>query len=413
MPQLAGRAEARHQHFRPLRAAPKQGLEFDEDFEEDDGNESKMPSELNLERESAKPVKGVDPADESGGDAEDENEEWDDWWEDNSYEIRDKNTIAPDFEDPDWSEKVGNWAEFWHHSHWESEIEQHGDPEPHLDAGGKVMNPVKRAKQLIKAINKLKLRSDAVRMLTPPVGYDHYGAWEFPPCPLGAPLRTLAMVPPMSPRASTSTPGLTKADVRARAEKLERKNLMDLEWRRRQALVGKFEYPNKLTDERMKSPPPPVMGLREDYSDVEIRNLITNNGLLANPDDHGATIMNPLVGTDYSSGQFPVKYIESTEEYLERIGHLASPEEFYLYNEDEITIDAAANLDLGERDLERFLDGMDLDEEDPDGEWDDGNLTWVDEDGWEDGEYEVEEGEEEEEGGEEEVGGEEEEEGAQ
>ena len=67
-------------------------------------------------------------------------------------------------------------------------------------------------------------------------------------------------------------------------------------------------------------------------------------------------VENPLLPADYVNGVFGVQYLEETEDFLDRIGHLATPDETARF-EGEATIEAAISLGLDEEELEDMLSG--------------------------------------------------------
>lgn len=46
--------------------------------------------------------------------------------QDNSFAIRDKFNLEPDYDDPEWYEKVTDWQEFWNFTRWDVEMEVGG-----------------------------------------------------------------------------------------------------------------------------------------------------------------------------------------------------------------------------------------------------------------------------------------------
>lgn len=142
---------------------------------------------------------------------------------------------------------------------------------------------------------------------------DHSDPWEEPPTEM---------------QSNILNPHMTLSDLRAISEKKMKKELMDLEWQRRQAKIGKLTYPDPGQDARLTR----FAWQYRDWSDEEIRNLITNNGINCKPEDHQGIVENPLVPVDHVN-VLGIKYIEEVEDFLDRIGHLGKPEEDTIFNE--------------------------------------------------------------------------------
>ena len=136
---------------------------------------------------------------------------------------------------------------------------------------------------------------------------------------------------------------------------------MDLEWRRRQTLVGKMKHHiNPYRDVRYEGFPEHV---GSDWSQERIRSLITLDGINANPEDHMAWIENPLVPVDLVQ-TMGCRWIDEMEDELKAMGHLATPEDERNFAE-EVVLDTYENvLGMNEFDLlHQIAEDDDEDEE--------------------------------------------------
>jgi hypothetical protein len=234
--------------------------------------------------------------------------------------------------------------------------------------------------RLFAAIKDIRLRGEVMQWM-PPMNYrDHFTPWENPP---------------VEPDKQALNPPFNHNDLRAISEKRRWKAIMDTEWHRRQDLVGNLQYPEPYSDVRLERFGSEVWDMH--WSEERIRNLITMDGLGAKPEDHGAFVENPLVPIDYVQ-TMGVYWIEDTEDYLQSIGHLATPEEESRFDT-EVIIDALDYMGLSETDLlEEVLameeaDGMEREEEDGE-EYEDDDADYDEEEGVRsiDGMVEVEDG---------------------
>lgn len=205
-----------------------------------------------------------------------------------------------------------------------------------VDVGGKTpLMSRSRINKLIHAIRDNKLRSDVQNWLptvTEPM--EHISTWD---------------APPVFPERTPPNPMYSYCDLRAVAEKKARKDMMDREWRRRQEqLVGRLQYPDPYkSDVRFEHFGKDFQEL--EWSEKRINNLITLGGVAARPEDHGAMVENPLVCIDYVQ-TMGVHHVEETEDFLESIGHLATPEDEARF-EEEVVLDAQDMLGLDEDDF--------------------------------------------------------------
>jgi hypothetical protein len=80
--------------------------------------------------------------------------------------IRYVNNVAPDFEDPDWADKVTDWNEFWHNAEWDDDIMELEDEH---DVPKEIISDMRlqRAEQLIAALGNLDAKENVVRFLGP------------------------------------------------------------------------------------------------------------------------------------------------------------------------------------------------------------------------------------------------------
>ncbi|GFH19292.1 uncharacterized protein HaLaN_16218, partial [Haematococcus lacustris] len=97
---------------------------------------------------------------------------------------------------------------------------------------------------------------------------------------------------------------------------------MDIEWRRRQSKVGKAVYADNSNDVRGFQ----YQWQEREFSHEEVYALITQNGNACKPEEYQAYVDNPLLVADLPN-VMGVHYIEETEDFLERIGHLGKPED--------------------------------------------------------------------------------------
>ncbi|PNW88319.1 hypothetical protein CHLRE_01g024150v5 [Chlamydomonas reinhardtii] len=269
-------------------------------------------------------------------------------------------SAEPNFDDPDWISKVDDWHEFWNYNNWELEVEDIETEEGNI-AGP--MEAVRRAEKLVDAFAEMDMRTDIVNWMGTQWSEDTFEEDKY-------------ANPPMDPERPDPNPPLTLWDLRARAEKARQRQLIDAEWHRRQNRIGKLWYPHMDEYRDMRVRDNPVEGYRHDWTEEQIQLLITNNGIACDPKTHGALTENPLANQDYHA--LGVRYLEETEELLERTGHLASTNlrtqfdrEFILHGEDYGEDEAEAELDAMRREAERealIEAGIDPDEEDPDSE---------------------------------------------
>mmetsp|Transcript_37519 Transcript_37519/g.83510 ORF Transcript_37519/g.83510 Transcript_37519/m.83510 type:complete len:410 (+) Transcript_37519:32-1261(+) len=253
---------------------------------------------------------------------------------DNSYAINNKYNTEPDFDDPEWYTKVDDWHEFWNYQRWDREIEGLEDD---VDVAGTPVNTTERALRLMAAIKDVELRAEVQQWMPPREVQDREDLFEYPP---------------VTPVAEDLNPDLSYSDVRAVAEKRRWRELMDLEWRRRQSLVNRFQHVSQENDVRLQRFK--WEELDREMTQQEVYDFITANGVNAKPEDHEAFVENPLVPIDYVT-TMGVQHIEDTEDFLERIGHLATPEDIEQFDR-EIVLRAAEDADLDEHDLELLAD---------------------------------------------------------
>lgn len=275
-------------------------------------------------------------------------EKWRQIWDmeqydgDNSFRINNRNNQAPDISDPEWPSKVTDWHEFWNHQKWDVELDGVDDE---VDSGGNSLTSKERILAMIQGIKDNRLRADVMQWMPIPDIREHFSTWESPP---------------VTPESSPLNPDYTNNDLRAISEKKAWRAMMDAEWRRRQDQVGKLQYPDPYADVRLAHFGKQVTDLN--WSERRVYNLITLGGTAAKPEDHGAFVENPLIPIDYVQ-TMGVNHVEETEDFLERIGHLATPDDEENF-EEEIIFDALGRMGLNNDDLlnEVELDDMEGDD---------------------------------------------------
>lgn len=125
--------------------------------------------------------------------------------------------------------------------------------------------------------------------------------------------------PPPVPEPAFANPDWDEWEYRAYVEKYGRLRRERDEWNRRRAAIG--EHRGMVVDDRvdlrlqMKWDKP-----EPDWTHEQIFNLITLDGTAAMPADIAVKVQDPLGRADMQ--ELGGKYLESTEEYLRRIGHL-------------------------------------------------------------------------------------------
>ncbi len=105
----------------------------------------------------------------------------------------------------------------------EEEEGEYGDEDGDMLAGMPRLPKLSRWDKLINVIQENRNRPDVVQWAPPPTRRAHFGTWE---------------IPPSAPVYWEQYPDLSMSDTRALAEKRQRKAFLDVEWKRRQALVG-------------------------------------------------------------------------------------------------------------------------------------------------------------------------------
>ncbi|PNH08875.1 hypothetical protein TSOC_004524, partial [Tetrabaena socialis] len=249
----------------------------------------------------------------------------DDGFRDNAFRLTSPASASPDYDDPDWMSKVDDWYEFWNYQSWELEVEDLATEEGDMAGPAEAL---RRAEQLVDAFEEMDRRTDIINWMGTPHSEDAFEEDKW-------------TNPPVAPVKRDPNPTLSPTDLRARAEKRRQLELMDAEWRRRQALIGTREamYAHRDDQRDIRVSSNLANGYRQDWTDEEIYQLIINNGLACRPETHGGLVENPLVPADYHA--LGVEYIEETEELLLRTGHMASADsrtqydrEFILHGED-------------------------------------------------------------------------------
>ncbi|GIL54215.1 hypothetical protein Vafri_9784 [Volvox africanus] len=256
--------------------------------------------------------------------------------DDGFLRVVDRDSASPDYDDPDWISKVEDWQEFWNYQNWELEVEDLETEEGNM-AGP--MEALRRAEKLIDAFTEMDMRTDIINWMGSPHSEDGYEEDKW-------------MNPPVDAERPDPNPTLLSWDLRAMAEKRQQRAMLDAEWRRRQACIGKLTYPHMNQHRDIRVQHLTGDGYRYDWTEEEIRQLIVNNGLACRPEDHGALVENPLAVQDYHA--LGVRYIEETEEMLERTGHLAPRDYRVQYNREFIL----HGQDYGEDEEQLMLDAL-------------------------------------------------------
>jgi hypothetical protein len=75
-----------------------------------------------------------------------------------------KHNTEPDFDDPDWYEKVTDWNEFWNYTRWDMEAESLAED---LDAAGHPSRSEDRIYRMVEAIRSVETRPDVINFLPP------------------------------------------------------------------------------------------------------------------------------------------------------------------------------------------------------------------------------------------------------
>lgn len=80
--------------------------------------------------------------------------------------VENKHNQEPDFDDPEWVDKVTDWTEFWNHQRWDAEV---ADMDDRVDAAGNDTRTYERVTSLIAAVQDARIRSDVINFLGPRV----------------------------------------------------------------------------------------------------------------------------------------------------------------------------------------------------------------------------------------------------
>lgn len=205
------------------------------------------------------------PAEAEDAELEDVLEE-DEGEEDAYAEVINLNNRAPDFDDPQWAEKVTDWSEFWFNPEWEDDILELEDEH---DAATISDMRLQRAEKLVEALSDMQTRDDVIKYFGPV--FDNRLNSEDP---------TLYE---FHEEHYDPNPSLSPFDFRAIVEKRRKKGMLDEEWRRRQALVGRFNGRNNDhldEDVRLQGQP-----LTVTWSHEDMMKLITGDGAYVHPDE--------------------------------------------------------------------------------------------------------------------------------
>lgn len=178
--------------------------------------------------------------------------------------VVDQDNISPNYQDPNWDEKVTNWEQFWYHD-WDGTEQVYDERDAYNPEVG--MASIERAKLLMDSIHDAKKREHMVHILGPAFQGQIFNSWEHMP------------TDPLLPKEVN--PQWHYFDYRAMVEKQRKKQILDAEWRRRQALVGRVPVLSNSTDVRMLAREPE----KENWTHEEVMELITGGGKYAHPDD--------------------------------------------------------------------------------------------------------------------------------
>lgn len=222
--------------------------------------------------------------------------------------MRNPNNREPDYMDPDWFEKVSDWDEFWNYTRWDLEA-ANDDFDEEYDVAGHPTRTLEHARRMIDAFKQIEGRHDVVNIPTSYSRRQHVDVYDNPP---------------VTPEVQPELPAWDLNDARAFADKQHRKTLMDIEWRRRQAKIGRQAYPHKDVTHDSRYREFDYLGETFDWSHEDIYAVITHNGTACRPEDHKAHVENPLIPVDYVN-TMGVTHIEEVEDFLDRIGHLGKP----------------------------------------------------------------------------------------
>ncbi|KAF5833747.1 hypothetical protein DUNSADRAFT_9814 [Dunaliella salina] len=262
-------------------------------------------------------------------------------FEDNDFRIIRKGDVEPDLDDPEWHQKIVDWGDFWNYQRWDLEVE---GLDLDTDVAGNETRSLDRAVKLINAIHSIELRTDVLNWIGPETRRDHSDFW---------------IDPPVKPVKPDMIPEMSDIDLRALSEKMKKRELMDIEWRRQQSKIGKIQYYDNKNDVRLQQ-----FVLEKDFPEwtpEQVYNLVTLDGTAARPEDHGGIVENPLVNIDMVN-TMGVRWIPDTEDFLEEIGHLGVPSKLKRLpkevvidlNTDLISSEASDELLEMDEEVERF-----------------------------------------------------------
>lgn len=283
---------------------------------------------------------------------------WDEVVERDGFRVYSPKSAEPDYDDPDWIDKVDDWNDFWNYTNWNEEVEDMDTEDGYVSTSRENLH---RARQLIKAFDDLDRRSDIINWMGGMEGEDSFeeDKWANPP----------SQAERLNPN-----PPLSDVDVRAMAEKRHQRMLMDAEWRRQQALVGTITYEHNSVQHDVRVRRQRENGQPEyrfDWSDEDVYKLITQDGMACAPENHKGKVENPFLIQDYHNDH-GVRHIEDTEEFLDRIGHLASTDmrlqfdrEFIIHGDMDISAEEFGAVDSDDDDenhytaeAEEFVQGL-------------------------------------------------------
>lgn len=246
--------------------------------------------------------------------------------------------VNPDINDEEWIDRISDWNEFWSHDVWEKETE---DLDDEHDARVKQMPPQERMWRMLNSLQNTDKKAQIVYLAQIANLQEHVPGYHF--------------VDPVPDHRSSLYDNLSIADLRAISEKRKKRAQAEEEKLRHQARQRRLQRPNHEADYRLWSEE--TVKLNSSWTDEEIQKLITLDGLNLDPKKHGARIQNPWFPVDYAN-EMGNRYIEETEEFLQRTGHWALPTTAgYLSYE----------VEMKEEDFEDFDDavvGVELDDVD-------------------------------------------------
>eukprot|EP00879_Flechtneria_rotunda_P021333 GHRR01022483.1.p1 GENE.GHRR01022483.1~~GHRR01022483.1.p1 ORF type:complete len:329 (+),score=83.13 GHRR01022483.1:801-1787(+) len=238
--------------------------------------------------------------------------------------------IYPDYDDPEWISKVGDWEEFWYAT--EDVLEMDDED---IDPIERSIESLSRARQLVTQLADMRKRKDVEQMIAPRVRPSHDYEESYTTEEEWREEQEMHRIDP--------NPDWNLIDVRAMAEKRRQKAIMDAEWRRQQTLLSRPYSFTLRCDADVRLQSAQYDWIRESWTDAQIQDLLIGGGKFVHPDKVKVKIMNPLLPADYHN-DYAVRAVPDTEEFLEAIGHLATEDEI-LHLKNEVSLEEADFVD--------------------------------------------------------------------